>query len=37
MAIIGLLASVVLVALGGFKARGRDARRITDLRKPSLL
>ncbi|MFH1759095.1 MAG: type II secretion system protein [Patescibacteria group bacterium] len=30
--IIGLLASVVLVGLGTFRARGRDARRIADLR-----
>lgn len=30
--IIGLLASVVLVGLGTFRARGRDTRRITDLR-----
>ena len=33
VAIIGLLASVVLVGLGGFRARGRDARRIADLRE----
>ena len=33
IAIIGLLASVVLVGLGGFRARGRDARRIADLRE----
>lgn len=30
--IIGLLSSVVLVGLGTFRARGRDARRIADLR-----
>ena len=30
--IIGLLASVVLVGLGTFRARGRDVRRIADLR-----
>lgn len=30
--IIGLLASVVLVGLGAFRQRGRDARRIADLR-----
>lgn len=33
VAIIGLLASVVLVGLGGFRARGRDARRVADLRE----
>lgn len=33
VAIIGLLASAVLVGLGGFRARGRDARRIADLRE----
>ncbi len=32
VAIIGLLSSVVLVGLGSFRARGRDARRIADLR-----
>lgn len=32
ISIIGLLASVVLVNLGGFRAKGRDARRIADLR-----
>lgn len=31
--IIGLLASVVLVGLGSFRARGRDARRVADLRQ----
>ncbi|MBM3281589.1 MAG: prepilin-type N-terminal cleavage/methylation domain-containing protein [Candidatus Harrisonbacteria bacterium] len=30
--IIGLLSSVVLVGLGTFRARGRDARRAADLR-----
>ena len=30
--IIGLLASVVLVGLGAFRQRGRDARRVADLR-----
>jgi len=30
--IIGLLASVVLVGLGTFRARGRDTRRVADLR-----
>ena len=29
--IVGLLSSVVLVGLGSFRARGRDARRIADL------
>lgn len=29
--IIGLLSSVVLIGLGSFRARGRDARRIADL------
>jgi prepilin-type N-terminal cleavage/methylation domain-containing protein len=33
VAIIGLLSSVILVGLGGFRARGRDARRIADLRE----
>ena len=32
IAIIGLLASVVLVGLGSFRTRGRDTRRIADLR-----
>lgn len=32
VSIIGLLASVVLVGLGGFRSRGRDARRVTDLK-----
>lgn len=32
IAIIGLLASVILVGLGAFRSRGRDARRIADLR-----
>ena len=30
--IIGLLSSIVLVGLGTFRARGRDTRRIADLR-----
>ncbi len=30
--IIGLLASVVLVGLGSFRQRGRDTRRVADLR-----
>lgn len=33
VAIIGLLSSVVLIGLGSFRARGRDARRIADLRE----
>ena len=33
IAIICLLASIVLVGLGGFRSRGRDARRISDLRQ----
>lgn len=32
VSIIGLLASAVLVGLGGFRSRGRDARRLTDLK-----
>lgn len=32
ISIIGILASIVLVGLGSFRARGRDARRIADLR-----
>ncbi len=32
IAIVGLLASVVLVGLGSFRTRGRDTRRIADLR-----
>lgn len=31
IAIIGILASIVLVGLGGFRARGQDARRIADV------
>jgi general secretion pathway protein G len=31
--IIGLLTSVVLVGLGSFRSRGRDARRIADVRE----
>lgn len=31
VAIIGLLASVVLVGLGSFRTRGRDTRRVADL------
>ena len=33
VAIIGLLSSIVLVGLGSFRARGRDARRLADLRQ----
>ncbi|PIT92185.1 MAG: hypothetical protein COU08_03820 [Candidatus Harrisonbacteria bacterium CG10_big_fil_rev_8_21_14_0_10_42_17] len=33
VAIIGLLASVVLIGLGGFRSTGRDARRSADLRQ----
>lgn len=33
IAIIGILSSVVLVGLGQFRGRGRDARRISDLRQ----
>lgn len=32
VSIIGLLSSVILVGLGGFRSRGRDARRVTDLK-----
>ncbi len=32
IAIVGLLASVVLLGLGGARLKGRDARRIADLR-----
>lgn len=35
IAIIGMLASVVLVALGPARQRGRDARRQTDIRQIS--
>lgn len=33
IAIIGILASIVLVGLGAFRSRGRDTRRIADLRE----
>lgn len=33
IAIIGILASILLVGLGTFRGRGRDARRISDLRQ----
>ncbi len=33
VSIVGLLSSVFLVGLGGFRSRGRDARRLADLRQ----
>jgi len=33
VAIIGILASIVLVGLGSFRNRGRDTRRVADLRE----
>lgn len=33
IAIIGILSSILLVGLGAFRGRGRDARRIADLRQ----
>ncbi len=33
VAIIGILSSIVLVGLGSFRSRGRDARRVADLRE----
>jgi len=33
VAIIGILASIILVGLGSFRNRGRDTRRIADLRE----
>ena len=33
VAIIGMLSSIVLVGLGSFRSRGRDARRAADLRE----
>ncbi|MDP3901893.1 MAG: type II secretion system protein [bacterium] len=33
IAIIGILASIVLVGLGGFRGKSRDARRISDLKQ----
>lgn len=32
IAIIGILSSIVMVSLGGAKAKGRDARRIADMK-----
>jgi len=33
VAIIGILASIILVGLSGFRNRGRDTRRVADLRE----
>lgn len=33
IAVIGILASLILVGLSSFRARGRDARRIADLKQ----
>jgi len=33
VSIIGILSSILLVGLGGFRSRGRDARRLADLRQ----
>ena len=33
VSIVGLLSSVFIVGLGGFRARGRDARRLADIKQ----
>jgi prepilin-type N-terminal cleavage/methylation domain-containing protein len=33
ISIIGLLSAATLIGLGGFRAQGRDARRLSDLRQ----
>lgn len=33
VAIIGILASIILLGLGAFRGKGRDSRRMTDLRQ----
>lgn len=37
IAVIGLLASIVLVGLSGFRASGRDARRLSEIRQVQAL
>jgi len=32
VAVIGILAAIILVGLGGFRASGRDAKRVSDIR-----